>query len=256
MMYPPYDGDIDDLHKYVRAGGDINQISPNGWTLLIWASSFGNLQLVDQILEYGADPDLAGEDPVIYSGCNAIDVASSHNHLEVVKKLIAVGAKVFRVNPVNGWTPLMYATRNGHTEVMYELVKHMTNTQILHTAGPPTNKRSALIFAKGKTKVAIQNVLKKRRQADLRHIKNVVFKVFETMDETALAVSDPPHRTLISATHGPALTISEFCGVPRGLCHNKTSCGPTCRHFYECTTCDFLTKSPRALDTHRTTCLN
>ncbi|TQN65279.1 Serine/threonine-protein phosphatase 6 regulatory ankyrin repeat subunit A [Colletotrichum shisoi] len=94
-----------------------------GKTPLWWAASFGRAEVVQVLIEAGADPDRDDA----YNGLKPLHEASSKNHPEVVKVLLAAGVdpltKKTRETPGNwcgnagrsvGDTPFMYACRNGH----------------------------------------------------------------------------------------------------------------------------------------------
>ncbi|WQF75414.1 Putative NACHT nucleoside triphosphatase, P-loop containing nucleoside triphosphate hydrolase [Colletotrichum destructivum] len=94
-----------------------------GKTPLWWAASFGRAEVVQVLIEAGADPDRDDA----YNGLKPLHEASSKNHPEVVKVLLAAGVdpltKKTRERPGNwcgnarksrGDTPLMYACQHGH----------------------------------------------------------------------------------------------------------------------------------------------
>lgn len=64
----------------IEAGLDLNtQSKSSGWTMLMWASYRGDIDMVNLLLEKGADPAIKGKD-----GNNALDLAKRKGKLKVV----------------------------------------------------------------------------------------------------------------------------------------------------------------------------
>ena len=89
-----------------------------GKTELISASESGNLEDVRELIENGANVNLAdsyGKTPLMY--------ASENGYPEVVETLINGGANV-NVKDEYHESALMYASANGHIRVVEALIKH------------------------------------------------------------------------------------------------------------------------------------
>lgn len=93
--------------------------TPNEWrTSLHAASSAGHLELVQSLLEVGADVNKRNGDhstPLFY--------ASEGGRFEVAEFLIKYGADVNSLD-WTGWTPLLAASRRGHSAVVHLLLDH------------------------------------------------------------------------------------------------------------------------------------
>lgn len=97
-----------------------NTFSPDGYTPLGLASFFGHMDVVNVLLPYHADPNIASN--------NAMHVAPLHsavagNFYEIVAKLIEVGADVNMIQ-ADGFTPLMGAAQNGNLQIVQLLLAH------------------------------------------------------------------------------------------------------------------------------------
>ena len=92
---------------------------PDEWrTSLHAASSAGHLELVESLLEFGADVNKRNEDhstPLFY--------ASEAGRFKVAEFLIEHGADVNSLD-WTGWTPLLAASRRGHTAIVQLLLEH------------------------------------------------------------------------------------------------------------------------------------
>jgi ankyrin repeat protein len=100
------------LEKHAANGKDgfINDVSEDGITSLIAASSEGNAECVKLLVEAKADVNAKDKD-----GTNSLMAAAARGHLEVVSALLPAGANVNEQN-ADGHTALMFAF-NGKNQV-------------------------------------------------------------------------------------------------------------------------------------------
>ncbi len=130
------------VQRYIRWGGDVNQVDKDGWTPLRWAAQKGRTEIVKVLIAAGAnvnkeateiigDSRLDGCTPLIFAAregrteivkvLTPLSIAVLFGHLETVKALIAAGADVNETN-LDGESPLYWAVKKGHTEIV-ELLK-------------------------------------------------------------------------------------------------------------------------------------
>src|SRR3990167_8394097 len=84
---------------------------------LIEACKVGNLELIEDLLSKGANPniiDIYNQSPLFW--------AAQFGHLEVVKLLLAIPEVNPNSIPIRGISPLFWPCYNGHTEVVKELL--------------------------------------------------------------------------------------------------------------------------------------
>ena len=81
------------------------------------AAKEGNLNIVIQQLDSGADVNLANE-----SGDTPLTYAAFMGHLEIVDLLIEKGAQV-NVKGLAGWTPVHLAAQRGHKKIIELLIE-------------------------------------------------------------------------------------------------------------------------------------
>ena len=142
----------------LKAGADVHVRGPAGETILMAAARTGRLAPVNALLERGADVNAteAGQQQ------NALMWAAAENHADVVRALVARGANMNAASkvltppewkwattgmvstplPRGGWTPLMYAARQGALEAAAVLAGAGANLDLRDPDGT-----TALAFA-------------------------------------------------------------------------------------------------------------
>ena len=79
---------IDAVRELVESGGDVNEQDEQGWTPLNWAAGKGDVEMVQLLVEKGADVFKTGRDLR-----RPYHIALAANHLEVAKLLKAAEEK-------------------------------------------------------------------------------------------------------------------------------------------------------------------
>jgi len=104
LVVAAFDGDINRCDSLLKAGADVNTITPEGITPLMYASQNGHIQVVSLLIDYGA---LINAKP--FDGVTALIAASRANKTEVAELLIRNNAEL-NVTDYYGGTPLIYAS--------------------------------------------------------------------------------------------------------------------------------------------------
>src|SRR6185369_9062568 len=81
-------GNIEAVKELIESDAEVNQQDKQGWTPLNWAAGKGNLDLIELLLQHGADPLAVGRDlrtPQL--------IALAAGHAEAVKLLRQAEAK-------------------------------------------------------------------------------------------------------------------------------------------------------------------
>ncbi|WP_458122445.1 suppressor of fused domain protein [Paenibacillus sp. Z6-24] len=134
-------GDIDTFLKLIDDNPDqLKKKTPFG-TWLHVASSEGQLEIVKKLIKLGADINASGG---IYGG-GALNEAASEGHYEVVEYLLSYGVKLDVSEPEKN--PLFGAISNGHVNIVKLLIKNGIDTKVKYT-GETMKERDALAFAK------------------------------------------------------------------------------------------------------------
>lgn len=95
---------------------EINKQGNYGNTALMKAAREGNIDIVTDLLDSGADIHMTNVD-----GNTALWLSCFGGNTEIIKLLIAKGIEIDTLN-VNGVTPLMYASSSGRDEIVSMLV--------------------------------------------------------------------------------------------------------------------------------------
>ncbi|MBL8444533.1 MAG: ankyrin repeat domain-containing protein [Zoogloeaceae bacterium] len=91
-----------------------------GDSAVMLASLRGDIEMVNLLLEAGAEFNHDGWTPLIY--------AAFEGHIELVERFLTLGANVNALAP-NGSNALMFAARNGHMPVVVRLLKTDINLE-------------------------------------------------------------------------------------------------------------------------------
>jgi len=134
IHFAAQNGDPTMVAALLKAGANPNSALPEGETALMTAARTGNVDSIKLLAETGAKVDAKEQ----WQGQTALMWAASQNNAGAVKALIALGADknerskllsfpefkwetsgmVVTVLPRGGWTPLMYAARDGAADAV------------------------------------------------------------------------------------------------------------------------------------------
>ena len=113
-------GDVDAIKQRVLANREyIHEHDSYGDTPLLTAIGFDNLELVQFLLDNGADPNIAVDDG--YTCLLTAIESDSPDSTSLVDSLIKAGADIHETG-TNGWTPLHMASARGHIEIARSLI--------------------------------------------------------------------------------------------------------------------------------------
>lgn len=96
---------------------DVNTRRADQATTLLWATHWDNLDIMDLLIEAGADVDAADD-----HGVTTLARAAENASLAAVQRLLAAGATA-TVGQSSGLTPLMTASRTGNPDVVHALIR-------------------------------------------------------------------------------------------------------------------------------------
>ncbi|XP_063472508.1 DNA-binding protein RFXANK isoform X1 [Symphalangus syndactylus] len=110
-------GELDQLKEHLRKGDNlINKPDERGFTPLIWASAFGEIETVRFLLEWGADPHILAKERE-----SALSLASTGGYTDIVGLLLERDVDI-NIYDWNGGTPLLYAVRGNHVKCVEALL--------------------------------------------------------------------------------------------------------------------------------------
>ncbi|XP_031195937.1 DNA-binding protein RFXANK isoform X2 [Mastomys coucha] len=94
----------------------INKPDERGFTPLIWASAFGEIETVRFLLDWGADPHILAKERE-----SALSLASMGGYTDIVRLLLDRDVDI-NIYDWNGGTPLLYAVRGNHVKCVEALL--------------------------------------------------------------------------------------------------------------------------------------
>ncbi len=134
-------GDADKVEAIIAPDNSrLEMITPYG-TWLNFAAVIGKLEIIKRLVSLGADVN--SKSPV--SGGGAINQAASFGHIDIVRYLLSCGAELGVSEPERN--PLFGAIQGGHTAIAKLLIDSGIDTQIKYT-GESMKGMDALAFAR------------------------------------------------------------------------------------------------------------
>jgi len=139
------------VKKYIRDGGNVNEESETGESVLMYALRYRcDEDIIQLLIQSGADlRDIDNE------GVSVFDMAITYDYVELVKRLVE--EKIYDVNETSrksGFTPLMCATCYGRIEILQYLLQQGANKDAIEKKG-----LKAVDFAKKMNKKSILELL-------------------------------------------------------------------------------------------------
>ncbi|XP_019872884.2 delta-latroinsectotoxin-Lt1a [Aethina tumida] len=116
-------GDKKYCFEQLNKGFDVNQDLESGWTPLLLACSYGQLELVDEFIKLGADVNYEknGHTPLMLA-CNCPNYTTNFSKsLQIIQKLVENGADVNKTDRKR-MNALMFAASNGNLEAIKYLL--------------------------------------------------------------------------------------------------------------------------------------
>ncbi|KAJ7404593.1 regulatory factor X associated ankyrin containing protein [Willisornis vidua] len=105
------------LKEHLRKGENlVNKPDERGFTPLIWAAAFGEIETVRHLLEWGADPHALAKERE-----SALSLASMGGYTDIVTLLLERNVDI-NIYDWNGGTPLLYAVRGNHVKCVEALL--------------------------------------------------------------------------------------------------------------------------------------
>ena len=87
LMRAAFENDVQMLEAFLNSGGDLNGVTPEGWTAIMYAASGNNVEALKFLIHNGADVNMRNDD-----GQTALTLAKEKEFDEVVRILEREGA--------------------------------------------------------------------------------------------------------------------------------------------------------------------
>ncbi|NWH78377.1 RFXK protein, partial [Piaya cayana] len=139
-------GELSQLKEHLRKGENlVNKPDEGGFTPLIWAAAFGEIETVRHLLEWGADPHTLAKERE-----SALSLASMGGYTDIVIMLLERNVDI-NIYDWNGGTPLLYAVRGNHVKCVEALLARGADLTTEADSGyTPMDLAVALGHKKGK----------------------------------------------------------------------------------------------------------
>lgn len=125
LFHAAASGDLEEVKSALAHGSDVNFRGPGGFAPLNAAARNGHLEIVQYLVERGANIDQ--NDNHLHK--TALLAASFERHFDIVQYLVEKGANV-NAQSMNGFTPLHDAAYVGNLQIVRFLVDHGADVRI------------------------------------------------------------------------------------------------------------------------------
>ena len=157
-------GDYDLVVRYLALRNDVNGMDANardgyGMTALMWAAGFGYVEIAESLLQYGADIE-AQNDLLSVVSIEKLETGEG-DYWNLIDRMGTQEA-----NKHHGWTALIWAARNGRTEVVNFLLDHGVNinaitkdgfTALVHAISKQHTETAHLLLESGANPNLVEN---------------------------------------------------------------------------------------------------
>lgn len=153
LLWAAHWNDLDLVDRLLRAGAKVDAADDHGVTPLMRACENGNAELVDRLLGAGANVNASQS-----SGVTPLMIAARSGNVGAVKALVAKGAQVNAVVKETQQNALMWATAEGHVDIVRTLVENRADlragskrgfTPLLHAARNGDIETAKVLLAAG-----------------------------------------------------------------------------------------------------------
>eukprot|EP00992_Anisonema_acinus_P014153 TRINITY_DN9129_c0_g1_i1.p1 TRINITY_DN9129_c0_g1~~TRINITY_DN9129_c0_g1_i1.p1 ORF type:complete len:199 (+),score=62.08 TRINITY_DN9129_c0_g1_i1:71-667(+) len=127
LMHAVSQGDVEQAEAMIVEGcADVNCINSLGETPCHYAALRGAVSMMELLLSYSADPNLATQRE--YGGGTPLLLATKLGHIQVVNTLLRRNADP-NIPDSQGFTPLHLASREGMLDISKLLIAHGSNLE-------------------------------------------------------------------------------------------------------------------------------
>jgi ankyrin repeat protein len=125
-------GNLAEVRQWLQAGNNPNQYDASGWTPLLWASARGHSEVVELLLENGADIAMPQRD----SGSLSVHMAGHCGDVKTAEVLLRRRPELLdAVWDLNGHTVLLQTVFYGHLDLAGMLLQRKASTAITTARG-------------------------------------------------------------------------------------------------------------------------
>ena len=130
-------GDASEVKRLLKAGAAVDGCDDCLWTPLMHAVANGHAEAAERLIAAGADVNARDK-----GGYSILAMAAGNGHAALVSRLAGLGALVDSRDDSLGWTPLIWAAREGHVGAVEVLLAAGADSSIQDGDG-----MSALMWA-------------------------------------------------------------------------------------------------------------
>lgn len=148
-------GDLETTRQYINSGVDVDIILKSNWTPLMYASNAGHPEIVEYLLERGANVNYNKAEMFTPLMAACMSNNKEHNVVQCIVHLVKHGASVNSIDRFHS-TALMHAANSGHLLALQKLLEYEADPNLVDTHG-----WTALFYAANSGYMSLVTELKK-----------------------------------------------------------------------------------------------
>lgn len=156
-----YTGDHDSAKTLIEAGANINAFSNQNRTPMHFAAANNHYEVLSLLIDYQADIEATDD-----LGCTPLHLACKKGAFDCMLRLLDAKAEIY-CRDHRLWNPLHYASYNGHSAIVYELLKFEADEDKLRHFRSSQNKLPLNLAKDDQTKWAFNNIWRACKEGDL-----------------------------------------------------------------------------------------
>lgn len=208
-------GNLSLIEEYLESGHDVNEFLMTGWTLLLYAASYAQPEIIHRLLTLGGNPNLHQEGFTPLMTLCGSNRGSPQKRMKCLQHLIEAKADVNAANKLKE-TALMHACKLQEIDFISELLKHVANIDFADS-----EQRTALFYATSANRYDVVKLLIEK-EADISWINYrgfnaydiAVTKAYDKLIPLLTLVNDEEEQNVIK-TNNVSSWLDMFSTMPK-----------------------------------------
>eukprot|EP01006_Ploeotia_vitrea_P017373 TRINITY_DN48489_c0_g2_i1.p1 TRINITY_DN48489_c0_g2~~TRINITY_DN48489_c0_g2_i1.p1 ORF type:complete len:910 (+),score=59.93 TRINITY_DN48489_c0_g2_i1:27-2732(+) len=124
-------GNLKTVEMLIDAGGDVNAVSENGMSAILYSASFGHADILRLLVSKGGDINLSESDKDL-----ALHLACQKGHLDAVRAIVELAPEQITTPNSRGLTALHHGVRRDRPDIVEAMLKARPDAIDVYTSEP------------------------------------------------------------------------------------------------------------------------